>query len=289
METIKRHIEEEEPFEGEKTHNEERIEFYERLLAVFIKSVKERRKKTFGSFFVDTCEVFSKSIVVGQTSEESLRYLRILSALGVANFESSLNPGKTIDIDLPDEQITTPGTATTAYMDVDTWTNAFCAAVILRDAPAFRALCAVPEETHKTANLRPNAFDLAFVRALKGLYTPDVNIGQLLVDAIELGKEEGMDEDRFHYIDHICVPVLFLAYHILSSDEAVFNEKLHEAALDHRTFWNREEEEVLVKYDPQGWVSLPLTAMAAIAKDSKGFALTFSTDYIPEWLAVRAF
>jgi hypothetical protein len=171
-------------------------------------------------------------------------------------------------------------------MDVDVWLNAFFSAIILRDGPIIRSLCKVPEETHKTANLRPNDFDLAFVQATKGLFNSEVNIGQLLVDAMIAAKaEDKMEPARFEYIDHILVPQIPLYRCILSSDETEFNEKLQEAILEHKEFWGQEDKQ----YKKRGWISLPLMGIAAIALDNKSFNITFETDYIPNWLVKREF
>jgi hypothetical protein len=144
----------------------------------------------------------------------------------------------------------------------------------------------VPEETHKTANLRPNDFDLAFVQATKGLFNSEVNIGQLLVDAMIAAKaEDKMEPARFEYIDHILVPQIPLYRCILSSDETEFNEKLQEAILEHKEFWGQEDKQ----YKKRGWISLPLMGIAAIALDNKSFNITFETDYIPNWLVKREF
>ena len=134
-------------------------------------------------------ELFLTSVVANVPRSKVLKFLDLLTDASVAHFVSSLNDGKTISVPLGDLRIETMGEATTAYMDTDTWLIGFYAAVVNRNQSAIKVLCGVPEKCFLGANIKPDDFDLAFVRACKGLYDPSVNIGQLLVDAMEASDE----------------------------------------------------------------------------------------------------
>jgi hypothetical protein len=190
-----------------------------------------------------------------------------------------------VTIDLGEMSFDITGQATSAYVDTDTWLNAYFGAVVARDNAGIKTLCAVPESMHVQANLKPDPFDLAFVRALKGLYDPDTNIGQLLVDAMEASDPGKLNRDRRAYATHVLYPQLPVYRCMLSSDQAELNEKLEQAVLEHKEFWSSKDR----KYSPEGWISLPLIAASATAFDTKQFGMTFETDYIPDWLAKGEF
>ena len=103
----------------------------------------------------------------------------------MANFQFSVSSGNSFSIDLCGESFEIVGSPTTAYVDTDTWLNVFFSAVILRDMAAIHFLCQVRESVHQTANLKPDRFDLAFIRGMKGLFDSNATIGRELIDAME--------------------------------------------------------------------------------------------------------
>lgn len=246
-----------------------------------LEAIKNRPGDNLGPELRESLYAFSMSIV-GNSEKNQIRDLLIkMKSIGIANFEFSLKPGETFTVHLGGESFELIGQPVTAYMDTNTWLIAYYSAVVARDMSGINTLCQVPEIIHQNANLKPDHFDLSFVRAMKGLFNPDVNIGQLLVDAMEASDPSKIDMDRLNYASNILLPQLPLYRCILSSDQEEFNEKLEEAVLKHRDFWGTNEKQ----YDRQGWIALPLIAAGAIAYDNKGFEITFETDYIPSWLA----
>jgi hypothetical protein len=94
-----------------------------------------------------------------------------------------------------------------------------------------------------------------------------------------------LSDDRYEYVNQILAPLLPVVRCMLSSDQGDFNEKLEEAVYDHQGFWGSDQN----MDDTQGWISLPLIGVSALAFDSKGFAMTFETEYVPGWLAKGEF
>src|SRR5215813_4966516 len=249
---------------------------YEHSWGNLLEALQNRPAENLGSQFYEALGYFALTVVGNLGRERTLRALRIMKGIGIANFAFAMNPGKTITVDLGDESFEITGEPTTAYVDVDTWLYAYSGAVIAGDNAGIKTLCAVPESLHMEANLKPGPFDLAFVRAIKGLYDPDANIGQLLVDAMETSDPDKLDKDRREYATHILYPQVPVYRCILSSDKAEFNEKLEQAVLEHKKFWGKKDRQ----HNKRGWISLPLTAAFATAFDNKGFVMTFETDYI---------
>jgi hypothetical protein len=146
-------------------------------------------------------------------------------------------------------------------------------------------LCSIPNFVFENANLKPNAFDLAFVNVTKGLFDSTVDIGKLLIATMELFDNNLIDKDRFIYTSKILFPQLPLYRCILSNLEDEFNEKLLEAVLYHKEFWGSKK----LEEDSEGWISLPMIAACVVAHDNKDFNITVETDYIPMWLVKKEF
>ncbi|MEM9983439.1 MAG: immunity 49 family protein [Bacteroidota bacterium] len=86
---------------------------------------------------------------------------------------------------------------------------------------------------------------------------------------------------------YICEYQVATLLSLCLDDEEGFNRHLIEALKQHDEFWTSNlnwegapEEDLLNSLDPQGYVALPLTAMAAMAYD-KGWKLTVESDYMP--------
>jgi hypothetical protein len=253
---------------------------YTESCADILKAIKDRPGENLGPEFREALGVFSLSVVGHLEKKQALHILSKLNSIGIANFEFGMKPGEKFTVNLDGESFEITGQPVTAYMDTDTWLNAFFSAVVSRNGSGIRTLCQVPEPIHKNANLKPDHFDLAFVRAMKGLYNPDENIGQLLVDAMEASDPEAIDKDRIDYASSILLPQLPLYRCILSSDQEEFNEKLGQAVLRHKDYWGSKER----KRSKEGWIALPLVAAGSMAFDNKRFEMTFETDYLPSWL-----
>jgi len=264
---------------------EDELNRYERLWKPALEGIIERPGSVLGSQVNKALSAFSVSIVANKQHDVSVNFLRILRTLGVANFQLSVSSGNPFSIDLCGESFEIVGNPTTAYVDTDTWLNVYFSAAILRDMAAIHFLRKVPESIHQTADLKPDQFDLAFIRAMKGLFDAEAKIGQLLIDAMEASDPDSLDSSRLDYATNILLPQLPLYRCILSSDQGEFNEMLEEAVLKHKDFWDKGEN----KYNSEGWIALPLIAASVIAFDNKGFEMTFETDYIPSWLVKREF
>ena len=274
-------------------HHNENIEFINEDIARYekawnediVNALKKRPAENLGPEFREVLSIMALSIV-GQLSKDHVkRYLDIATHLGIANFESAMKPGVSFSVNIDGEVVELSGTATTAYTDTETWINAFYCAVIARSSGGIETLCAVPESIHANSDIKPDNFDLAFVRMLKGMYNPDVNIGELLVDAMEKSFPDNISGARMEYVDNILVPQISLYERILSHEPDEFNKDLEDAVLKHRNYWGSKKN----KYDSIGWIALPLIGIAAIAYDNPKIEMVFSTEYIPDWLVRHKF
>ena len=226
-------------------------------------------------------EILGETVLADQSRSEIYRFLFLATDVGVANFVSSVHAGKTISLPLGFDRIEFIGESTTANMHVDVWLKTFFAAVVCRDQNAIRYLCDVPEEIFKSANIRPDVFDLAFVQLCKGLFDPSVNIGQLLVDAMAACTHGRVTEMRLGYVSPLYLPVVELFQYALDGDpDGDYEVTLHAAIKEHVSYWTDDEN----KGDSYGWFSLPLLAAAVLAYDSKGLKFEKESELVPRWL-----
>jgi len=265
---------------------ERKVNRYESEWEDFMKDMKDSITSLIASQFNRTIGVFAVTASNEDFRDQSIRYFNILNTLGVANFKSAMKPDETFCINLDGESIELTGEETTAYMHTTIWIDAFCVAVIARDMEGIRTLCQMPESAHATANIQPDVFDLRFVEMLKGLFNPEANIAQLIVNAMQAAEVEASNADKEVYKSHILWPMFPLMRCILQTEaEAEFNEKLEAALIEHKEYWQHSERD----FTPSGWVSLPLTAMCVLAADNKRYKVAIKTDYIPEWLVKQNF
>lgn len=100
---------------------------------------------------------------------------------------------------------------------------------------------------------------------------------QLLGDAIyfsDPARVEVASTDALHYLLY---PPIKLFYTLISGTEGEFNYELEDALVRHHYYWSSEGERKLAS---EGWVSLPLTAIACMAL-SKGYTVLPESGYLP--------
>ncbi|EKE76629.1 immunity 49 family protein [Gallaecimonas xiamenensis] len=274
---IERHYKEKHP-----EYTEETLVDYEEDIPLMINTIKKKNGGLIlGGSINEAVDGFGNAIILGRPHNDSLRHLSLLKEFGVTNFAYMVNQGKTFQATIDGDTFELTGQPKTDYVDTDSWIKVYCAAVMLRDFDAISVLNQVSEATFISANLKPDSFDLALIKVLKGIFTPDSDMAALLKDALLC---DDIDDMRLPYAHHILSPLLPLVRCIFTANaEAEFNQELREAVAMHKAYWSKDELEAL------GWVSLPLTALAVIAQDAKGYRMNFETDYIPAWIVNREF
>ncbi|MES2734175.1 MAG: immunity 49 family protein [Bacteroidota bacterium] len=90
------------------------------------------------------------------------------------------------------------------------------------------------------------------------------------------------------YLQSLFLPLIDVYLALLLGREDMFNETLYVALLKHKAYYESEENGESRSSLPQGWVSLPLTAVCALAHD-RGLKREVESDYIPEWLVKGEF
>jgi hypothetical protein len=101
-----------------------------------------------------------------------------------------------------------------------------------------------------------------------------------LIDSKSTFDPDELTDDRFFFVSRILLPIDGIIQTIFSGDqEDAFNEKMEEALNLHQEYWVKTAE-----FSEDGMVSIPLTALAAMAYDHKGYRVRVENEYIPEWV-----
>ncbi|MEU4414427.1 immunity 49 family protein [Nocardia salmonicida] len=155
--------------------------------------------------------------------------------------------------------------------------NAFWIAVILGDTRRLNLLVQIPVEYFIAPNVEADEFLYKWMEALQCLQGGDARWAQLFGDAIWLSHPQRApiaDSDSLHYLLY---PPIKLFHTLVTGTEEQFNLDLEDALVRHDYYWRSESER---KLDPEGWVSLPLTAIACMAL-SKGYTVVPESGYLP--------
>ncbi|WP_281557935.1 immunity 49 family protein [Thalassomonas sp. RHCl1] len=263
------------------------IEGFDKRLPTGVNTIKAQApnsQEVLGRNIQKALKAFAESVLAEQPHESVLRYLILLKEFGAANFAYASRKGETFAVTINGESFELTGAATSVYVDTNTWEKAFYSALVLRDGAAIETLALVDETVFTHANIKCDQFDLALVQMFQGLFIGDVDVGDLLENALLAADPDKIDSGRRPYVSHILLPLLSVYRCIYSPDaENEFNEAMRAALEKHKAYWKKDN------YEIRGWISLPLMAAAAHAYDQKGYQLNFETDYIPNWLVTRDF
>ncbi|ARU54230.1 hypothetical protein OLMES_0122 [Oleiphilus messinensis] len=156
--------------------------------------------------------------------------------------------------------------------------------MILRDHDKIKKLSAVPETVFKSDEIGSGDFDCAVAALYKGIYDPNANLAQLLVTATELFNPRDFTPERFEFLSRIQWPQLAIIRTIYTHNaENEFNQHIEKALKLHKEYWINISTRREIRAE-EGVISLPLTALAVLAHDVKGYRVTVENDYIADWL-----
>lgn len=263
----------------------DKINRYEELLLIGMNTIKtQNAQDVLGGSIQNAIKAFGNAVLADVPHQKIVRYLQHIKEFGSANFAFVCRQGETFDVTINNDTFALTGGPAGAYLHTDVWEKVFYAAVTLRDKKAIEQLIQVPKSVFDNANISADAFDIALINLMKGLFEPEANMGDLLEAALIAADPNAIASGRRSYVQHILLPLLPVyrcIYTANAQDE--FNEAMVEALEAHKKYWKKDERE------RQGWISLPLMAAASHAYDLKGYQLTVETDYIPSFLVKNDF
>ena len=249
------------------------VEAYEKRLDRLLTSFVERPSNL--SRFSNSRQAAVEVDALGENDELTIQYMQLSLQLGVAHFISALELPAEFGVDYLGKKYPYAVKRSTSHVGANAWLKVVYMAIILRNANALQIMCTIPTEILREADTKSPESTYRLVDFMKGLFNSDVDIGELLISAME--SLEDID-----YMSDIRSPLLSLYRCFLSNDPEEFNEKLDEALASHKEFWADNPENY---NDVDGWVSMELLAVLSLAKDNKKWKLSAQSDYIPSWLA----
>ena len=263
----------------------EDINEYEELLLIGINTIKtQNAQDVLGGSIQNAINAFGEAVLAEVPHQQIVRYLQHIKEFGCANFAFVCRQGETFDVTINNDTFALAGGPAGAYLHTDVWEKVFYAAVTLRDKKAIEQLIQVPKSVFDNANIKADAFDIALINLMKGLFEPEANMGDLLEAALIAADPNALASGRRRYVQNILLPLMPVYRCIYTANaQGEFNEAMVEALEAHKKYWKKDEMK------QQGWISLPLIAAASHAYDLKGYQLTVETDYIPVFLVKNDF
>ena len=79
----------------------------------------------------------------------------------------------------------------------------------------------------------------------------------------------------YYYFLYVVNTLLFITILFI-----LYNKEMKKALLLHQEYYSNADRD----QNRAGAISIPLTAMAVLAKDAKGYDLTVENGYIPQWI-----
>lgn len=264
----------------------ERHEFNHKVIGIFsnyysgkllkLKEILINNPKIAGTLFKQGYDAISDSVVAGESRDQTGKLLDSVKDLGINYYRNVMDDDRA-EFTFLGENFSVKTEYTTAYSDPISWSKFLYSAILAKDGSAINELISIPTALMSEAQLKGDPVDFAIMRFLKGLYQTDVDLGQLLMEAMELTNLKINKPERLDYLLYIKFPELNLYRLIFSNNNNQFNIELHDALISHKKFWGTPKN----KNAAEGWISYPILCACKIASESKNYSIDILSDYLP--------
>jgi len=257
---------------------------YNRLGAELLQNYPEQNMQ---GIMEQHIEALVKESTRNNGSQLAWRCLKCASDLGRGVFESNANDGVAFPFAYDGEYLEVTGKKTDFSTGEPNWFKSLQCAVSVRDSDAISYLMTVRNEVLSQSSMgdQMREFDYARLDLYRAIFTGG-NIPQALIRTVKAFNPDEYCDVAFYYARRIKWPLIAVIEAIFTDSEAEYNIAMKEAILLHKEYYNRTGDRLYdVMYD--GAISMPLTALAIIAKDTKGYSLTVDNEYIPMWIVDR--
>jgi len=261
------------------------IKLYSRLreneLAMIQKNPGYQMHTRLKTNLIDT---FPMEAIQNPNSYHAWLYVIRASQLGHGIFQSDAHDGQPFPFFYDDEYLEVTGKRDPEHAEHPVWLLAFFSSIIARNHDAIAYLTAIDNDVFKTSNygnqLKP--FNYALANLLKGLFNPSADLANLIEQAyLTCNPDDYVEDEAYLYASRLKWPLIPVITAIFTyNGEQEYNQAMEKALLAHKEYYSDEDR----MWSNRGAVSLPLAALAIIAKDVKGYKLTVENGYIPAWL-----
>ncbi len=229
-------------------------------------------------------ESFPMEAIENPNGYHAWLYLLRASQLGHGIFQSNANDGQAFAFFYDYEYLEVIGKKNPENAEHPVWLLALYAAIIVRNQEAIDFLTTIDNEVFVNSNYgnQRKPFDYALADLLKGLFNPNADLAHLLEQAyVTSNPDDYPIDEAYLYASRLKWPLVSIIEAIFTEDaEQAYNSAMEKALLLHQEYYSDEER----MWNDRGAISIPLTAMAVIAKEVKGYQLTIKNEYIPDWL-----
>lgn len=204
---------------------------------------------------------------------------------GSINFELAFYPNEPAKMELRDgRSVYFPGVAQKrGGVSALEWKVCMYAAMLLRDNDTMELLCKIPEELIIPGAIKYDRYNDEYVRFMKSFVQNKPDVGERLVALAEAlqPKEIKTEDHETVYTLYGANVGLFTA--LLSNDEEDFNRELEAVILREKAYFEKEAIN-----NVSFFYSGNVATLMALAYD-RGFKLTVTSDYTPQWLVEGQF
>lgn len=220
-------------------------------------------------------EVIRYGSLLSGPNADVLRAICVASDCGVCLFNcgAGLAPtkiaGKNAEFDSVEDN---------SILNASEWIRSFYLALIGRQDLNCTALSRIPVATIRQSITRESAFRYTWIETLQAMQAGRPDLGNLLIRAMEeTDPNMAIDPD---WVLHHDVHEMNVLTKLLARDAKAFEAALVKAIVVHKDYWSKTEDR---RADTLGFMSIPLTALAALAYDS-GYRFDIDSEYLPMWL-----
>lgn len=226
-------------------------------------------------------KLFYQSTVLEKDEQVITGYLKGFVDASVATYIMAANINKKIVINFLDDEYRIVPPEINYMTTCSGWIDTYYAAILTRDTDAIELLeCIDLQYIMEQVKGREPYYIFLYAEFLQKRLHKGVDPSALLLKASDESMELPKDDPRYDYMLDIAGPQIDLFTFILYKEEKEFNSLLKDSI---GYFKNYYENLGFSETTPESFVSLPLSALAVISKES-GLTITHTSDYLPSYL-----
>ncbi len=214
--------------------------------------------------------------VMLETWESWLLTMQVHSAV----FAATAPDVETVTCKIRQEERHLPTTGPQAYLNAETWLDAFYLAMICREAARLDMLSQIPVSLLRDFGGALDEYTYAWVETLQSFWLHRDDLRTHLVRAVDLSAPEQARVVDAEEMSKLRYPPIMMLYRYLRGDVAGFNEALADAVRWHKEYWTADEDRA---HNILGVVALAPLAIACLAK-ANGLPIETESGYLPEAL-----